>query len=389
MADSRGTTSKGKGGSCTTPPLPPTLAPVAPLGDGSSISVGIDTISFAWRPYLRGAVREQLAELACGDGSSAVIDGTKWRRTYGGNLLSENPIDNVSLGLRVGSGAGKISPSTLWAEGRICNEPGRLATIDEALAFADLCEHLWRDLGVLHEDTIVTPRIRRIDIAADLRDKPSPRYALLDDLAAIPLDRHERARAWRDTYGCGTRTSGVDVFRTSGAKLHLQWRAYDKHLEQSKRSASPLAPGAHIRIERQLRFSGAERPLPRDVLTPANLAAHWAEPFTPITTPTHDLNAVTRVLADAITAGTVKAMVAARLLGATALTLHDPGLDASPATRLRNQRALADFGITRVTPYEINESTREAIMFASSTIAEMAPATNLYALDRNEDNELI
>lgn len=203
-----------------------------------SVAVGVDTVSIAWRHDLPPAVTNQL--------TSREIDGVSFRSTHAGMLLADERINGLAYGLRLGNNQGRGGPSTLWVEGRARREPGALGTAADVQELTRNAEDVWRSLGC-DPHGVLLARVRRIDLAADLRLLPREGAQLLANLARMPLERSQRVRIWREHYVVGDRISGMDILHPSRTRQRLALRAYCKATEQGAvNRPRPDEPGAWI-----------------------------------------------------------------------------------------------------------------------------------------------
>lgn len=308
-------------------------------------TVGFDTCSFAWRPTA-GRVWNLLDEAVESRWLDWPPDTPVGHRremkvvpsTRGSYLFAE-PV----LGMRVGF---YPEHQLIYAEGRLAGlveEPDLTALVSPshlkaaALRMADELSEYGLDLWGQE------PRIRRLDLAADVRvSERGAGLALLALLAQSDLPRLKRT-----VWSAGPHPETI-YFRTPNQRT-TQVRIYDKALQ------SGTGPrGTWIRLERQLRYPKAAQQTPSEIAT-LELGKLWLGPMAEwlsadaslhVGTSTHALAA----LAQAVEAGKLKAIAAERLAGFAAL--QEIGCDhswwraaGSPHIPRRRIRDLAAAGV--------------------------------------------
>ncbi len=229
-----------------------------------SVVVGVDTVSFAWRPA--ATTTWETLTAAARRGSLTSFDPyTRTGRTVEiipsarRSYLIREPVGGVRFGFFP-------EHELIWCEGRLAAlcagvssasglRPPSLLSHAAALAALSF-EQL--GMALLGE----APVVRRLDLAADLKfDDPALGLRFLRAAAGLPV-----ANLKTDVWSHGGRIE--TVYLRSPASGHTKVRFYDRgRLDGSH-------PGSTIRIERQLRFQKAAQ-LDPSAVAKSDLGAVW------------------------------------------------------------------------------------------------------------------
>lgn len=306
--------------------------------------VGVDTVSFAWRP---------------------TGDELLWRRLRGGaedghicglwQVCPAGVVGGWMLKKKLGAASWFFYPDNelIYCEGRL----GAMLADDLrdfslgpffslGIAAHTLEEVFAPVVGRDREDGISDDpgRVRRLDLAAELRwSDPADGIAALDALADLTLPR-VKVCEWRHE----GRTETI-AYYTAAKKKRLLHRIYDKGVQSGSDPAGTL-----LRFERQHRFEKAKQQLAEEVAWQGNPEALWLDGFEDWAQAAESLNvagpdAAQRHLIEKVESGELQREKAERLIGSLAVARlrgegwwRDLG---KPHLGRRRRRELADHGL--------------------------------------------
>lgn len=210
------------------------------------------------------------------------------------------------------------------------------------------------------------------------------RSHLLADLPHVALSPFERKRVWYNSYASGEHVSGVDVLRMRGRKLDVQWRAYCRSTLLAPPRVTLDRPGEWTRIEVQKRWSGSDRPLLRDALTPSVLAEMWTSPFEVSLRPSHTTSEAISTALAALDCGDLDRQTTQRLIGH--LSVDGVSLQAASASTVARYKALlVKLGVDRVSNAPgLSTETRELIKTATARWRRMKPSLGAVVVEMDE-----
>ncbi len=306
--------------------------------------VGVDTVSFAWRP---------------------TGDELLWRRLRGGaedghicGIWQVRPAGVVGgwmLKKKLGSASWFFYPDNelIYCEGRLG------AMLSDDLRDFSLGPFFSLGMAALNLEEVFAPvvgrdretgisdergRVRRLDLAAELRwSDPADGIAALDALADLTLPR-VKVCEWRHE----GRTETI-AYYTATKKKRLLHRIYDKGVQGGSDPAGTL-----LRFERQHRFNKASQTLAEEVAWQGDPEALWLDGFEDWAKAAEDLNvagpdAAQRHLIEKVERGELQREKAERLIGSLAVARlrgegwwRDLG---KPHLGRRRRRELADHGL--------------------------------------------
>jgi hypothetical protein len=314
---------------------------------------GVDTVSFAWRPQserLWAHLEEPLERggllQGCDPESHELFAASEVMRGAGGAVLVKESI-----------GGGRVG---YYPQHRFIYIEGRLAALYAGDAKAPGLAPPWqlenasclsalRVSDLLYPSSILFEKcsVRRIDLSADIHfTEPSQGLRLLKALSSI-----ECAPLKTCPYFKNGRVETIN-YRTP-VRGAIRARIYDKGLQSGAIRRGEAAPGERLRLETQNRYVGAQQPAPAR-LARAGLGRMWQGRLKGWEATENvvvaDLNAMQRVILDAVTAERLSAFTAERLLGTLALRGRGMGKDwwtAQGKEHLwgRRSRELRDLGL--------------------------------------------
>lgn len=276
--------------------------------------VGVDTVSFAWRPLDDEVLWDRLQ-----NGAQARSIAGLWRvnpaGVPGGWMLSK-PIAGARW--------------FFFPESRLIFAEGRLSAMlsgrDEDFSLAPFSSLPTAALRLEEEIAMVLGRdradgigglimaLRRLDLAAELRwSDPADGLAALRSLGTVSIPR-VKVCEWRHE----GRTETVSYYTATKHKKLLM-RIYDKGVETRSE-----APGKLLRFERQHRWVKADQPELLDFVLSADPAALWLDRFEDWAESAGRLaveggEASQLRLIEAVESGTLDREKAERLIGALAV----------------------------------------------------------------------
>lgn len=232
------------------------------------ITVGVDTVKYAW-PLGHLSVSNTLRTSAASGRLHLGTEITAWP------AISTKPTAEIVVASHGPRGAGRLTRGVgrwiySWSDGGACLfaegplSPIGLAPVadlaDGARQAAEMFEALFTDAaGVVSR---IPAQLQRVDLAADVRfDHGESGIALLDELGGVRTRWKTHLRK-----GSDGRTETVYLTR-NGRSDAVILRAYDKSKDLGE------TPGVIVRMERQLRWVGRDRPGIDDVTDPG---AMWS-----------------------------------------------------------------------------------------------------------------
>lgn len=227
--------------------------------DTARIQVGCDTVKFAW-PLAHDALRAALRWSAANGTLPVGGDVASWP------AVVNKPTGSLTVVPARMRGAGRLKDAvdgwvyswsdageTLFAEGRL--DPGGLVPAADLTVGADRAVATFEQLFADGRGCIagVSPGLQRLDLAADVRFADGHAgTALLEDLADVVTPY--KTITWKRAGRLET-----VAFSRNGRFEKIVFRAYDSNALRG----GPV--GEVIRLERQHRWSGRDRPLIADL----------------------------------------------------------------------------------------------------------------------------